>query len=152
MKKHVFQKASEIFKDKRTEDLLINEKGKIGEPLPVIDPSGEVDSWFVPVTAGDKIIGFMQFDNKIKFLRYASFQRVPGSLQGCPRAALWLDTAEITAQAKKMTTPEETLSLPVLSYDNHRTRIVWALTAADKAGNKRTIYVAGSYVYVKPAE
>jgi len=145
----IYKRAIELFKSNITQDSLVNTRGKVEKPIPVLEPSGKVNSWLICITVGKIVVGFMQIDNDLRILRYSSFQRIPESLQGCPPASAWLNKKNIIARAKTMATAQDILSSPVLTYDRNPSRIVWAITAINKSGERRTIHVAGEYVYVK---
>lgn len=144
----VYSKAKQFFKSSTGSDMLVQKEGKIENPIPVLEASGSINSWFVGVTAGNTLAGFMQIDNDLNLLRYSSFQRVPNSLRGCPPADLWLDPEKIISLARTKAAKDDSLSDPVLTYDQNPSRIVWSVIATDKQGRKKKICVAGEYVYV----
>lgn len=146
---HVYKRAIQLFKSGITQDTLVNTSGKIEKPIPVVDSSGETISWFIGITVGERLVGFMEINSNLELLRYSTFQRTLGLLSGCPMASIWLDTESIINRARTMASTQDELSYPILTYDRSPSRIVWAVKATDKRGQSKTIYVAGEYVYIK---
>src|SRR5207253_2549221 len=58
-------------------------RARVNDPIPVCSPSGELDSWFIPLTAEQRLLGFLQLEPDLRLHRYSSFQRTPGSSEGC---------------------------------------------------------------------
>jgi hypothetical protein len=87
-------------------------------------------------------------DANSQLIRYSTFQRRPGSIEGCPSAEFWLDKATITNKARTLAVAGETLTQPVLSYDRSPSRLAWLVKAVNPEGQVRAIYVTGDYVYV----
>ena len=149
LSQRVYERAVLFFKSGVAQDSLVTQDGKVEKPIPIHDPSGNIVSWFIGITIGEKLASFMQIDNDLRLLRYSTFQRVPESLVGCPSAKTWLNPKTLTELATTLAKPDEELAPPVLTYDRSPSRIVWSVEATDKDGKKRTIYVAGEYVYSK---
>ena len=120
---------------------------RLFEPIPVQDPDGSLNSWFVPVVVGEKLLGFLQFTKDLTLLRSSTFQREVGSMDDCPDAADWIDMATIQSRVREEASPGEVLGDPVLSYDKHPSRLAWAVTATSPSGEIRTFMVAGRYVF-----
>lgn len=116
--------------------------GQIGEPLAVRDAGGSQVSWFVPVEDSGYLVGFVELLPDLTHKRTSSFQRRPGSYEGCPAAPLWLDTAVVLDTARSQMQPEEVAGEPYLSFDRVPDRLAWAVPVRG-AGGSRTIYVAG---------
>jgi hypothetical protein len=126
-------------------DAATLEGARVLEPIPVVDPAGRLHSWFVPVALDAKLTGFAELRPDLELVRYSSFPR-PAEL------ADWTDPETIHEHAARTSRPDETLGEPVLTYDREPSRIAWAVTATDRAGRSRTLYVAGGYTYEAPAE
>jgi hypothetical protein len=144
----VYRQAIEFFKSSIANNFLVKIKTKVEKPIPIAEPSGGIHSWFVALTADKSLIGFMQIDSSLSLLRYSSFQRDPNSLQGCPEADTWLNPKRILTLAKTKADKGDSLSDPILTYDQNPSRIVWSIIARKTNGKTNTIYVAGEYVYV----
>jgi hypothetical protein len=123
---------------------------EVADPVAVHAPDGTPAGWIVGLTVGERLAGFAQFDQEARMLRYASFQRRPGSLDGCPRRDVWLAGDQARARARDATRPGETLGVPFLSFDAHPSRLVWIVPAASAAGATDDLYVAGDVLYRKP--
>jgi len=145
----VYKRAIQLFKSGIAQDTIVNTSGKIEKPIPILNSSGEVVSWFIGITVGERLVGFMQINTNLELLRYSTFQRTPGSLSGCPMASIWLNTNTIINLARTIASTQDELANPILTYDRSPPRIVWAVKATDKRGQSKTIYVAGEYVYIK---
>lgn len=124
------------------------ESGLVGTPIAVQAPDGLLNSWFVPITIGDLLAGFIQFLPDGTFMRFSSFQRHAGSLAGCPAAADWLDPDRIQARAKGHRQSDERSGEPFLTFDKSPDRLVWAVPMTKPGGDVRYVYVAGKIVYV----
>jgi hypothetical protein len=120
--------------------------GRIGAALPVVSADGERHSWFVPVTVGDRLAGFLQLRPDATLLRFSTFQRRPGDLEGCPAAADWLDPERIRQRAQAQRRSGEAVGEPFLSYDRSPERIAWAVPLVSATG-RRLVYVAGDTVF-----
>jgi hypothetical protein len=128
-------------------DEYAKEHGRLEEPVPVREPGGRPHSWFVGVSEGDGLLGFLQLDRELGLLRYSSFQRQPGSSQGSPPRADWLDPERIRARAAEKLRPGEAAGDPYLTFDANPSRLVWAVPVVGAAAEGREIFVAGETVY-----
>ena len=107
-------------------------RGQVLDPIPVLGPGEVVESWFVPVAVGDRLVGYARTGPGGPV--YSAF----GSPQ--PKAA-WTDTTEIQRRAEAagyMIAGE-----PFLSYDGTPARLAWAVPLADG----ELAYVAGEAVW-----
>jgi len=133
-------------------DDLLRRSATVLHPVPVLEPSGGLRSWFVPLTVGEVLAAFFQFLPDGTLMRFSSFQRRPGELAGCPAAADWLDAGRIQARAEALRRPGETAGDPFLSYDRSPDRLVWAVPMVRAGAAQRHVYVAGETVYEPPPE
>lgn len=145
----VYQHAQRLFSQGAPRDSLVLGEGKLARPIPVYSPQGKVHSWFVAVTVEDKIVGFFQLSSALALLRYASFQRHPGSIAGCPSSETWLNPDQIMARANTLAQPGDTMEHPYLTYDQNPDRLAWAVNVRAPSGATRVILVAGEYAYQK---
>ncbi len=143
----ISQQAERLLRAGAAQDPLVAQQGRAAPPLAILAPNGSPAGWFVGIAVAEQLAGFLQFTQAGELLRYASFQRRPGSLAGCPQAADWLDPALIKQRAQAQAQPGEVLGEPSLSYDQAPTRLVWAVPTVKPGGQAGAIYVAGSYVY-----
>jgi hypothetical protein len=136
-----------LFFAQSTASELVQNSGELQEPLPVNYPNGKLHSWFVGVTVNCKLAGFLQLLPDLSPLRYSTFQRRPDSLEGCPDSADWLDRARIQSRAAGALGSGESLGEPYLTFDQHPSRLVWAVPVESERDGKREILVAGDFVY-----
>jgi hypothetical protein len=129
-------------------DALVGESGVAGKPIPICSPNRKTVGWFVPVIVADVLAGFMQFDVRCVLRRYSSFQRRPGSVEGCPLTKLWIDREAIRAVAAERLGKGYRPLAPYLTYDRSPDRLVWAVPARHNVKGTRTVFVAGGYAYV----
>lgn len=120
--------ASDLIDDR------VREGATVGDPLPIRTLSGDPAGWFVPVIAGERLRGFIQFDASLAFLRFSRFPDPP------PLAATWID-ADAVREIARHYFPEAD-GTPFLTFDRNVSRLVWALPAGTK-----TIFVAGEYAW-----
>ena len=119
--------------------------GAVGTPVPVRAPSGELNSWFVPVAAdGDRLAAFLQLLPDGTLMRFSSFAAPPP-------AADWLDARTILRRARAGQRPGETPGRPFLTYDRNPDRLAWGVIFTDASGAERLVFVAGDTVYSPPA-
>lgn len=144
---------------------LVHLRGVIGRPVSVrapappgasADPVAEVGRWFVPVTAGERLVGFALVDvatspprtegadgrePAARVRRWSTFQRHEGDLESCPPALLWTDPTTITATAMAATGAGEgaRTAEPVLTWERTPEHLVWEVTV-----DGRPVHVAGS--------
>lgn len=105
------------------------------QPIPVLGPEGEVDSWFVALTTGRGIVGFLQLDRDLALHRYSGFDPPQ------PVSA-WLDADAIVERAQAAAAEGDELGTPVLTYRGNRDRLTWRVPIQNRAG---AIYVAGDH-------
>jgi len=120
--------------------------------LVVQAPGGELHSWFVPVMVGDRLAAFFQFLPDGTLMRFSSFQRRSGDLDGCPAVRDWLDTDRIRERAAAEGRTDEKAGEPFLTYDRTPDRLVWAVPLIHARGDVRLVLVAGGTVYAPPPE
>jgi hypothetical protein len=120
---------------------------RVGEPLVVSHPDGGQHSWLVPLLIGVKLAGFAQLLPSLTPLGVSSFRRDTQDCDSCPDAAEWTDTDRIRARAASMARHGEQLSEPLLTFDQHPSRIAWRVLATPPAGPPRILFVAGTTVY-----
>ena len=144
----VHESAVRLFESGIAHDALIQKLGKIGPAIAIVSPDGELDSWFVAITVGEKLAGFLQLDRSLRLLRYSTYQRRPGSVDDCPLASTWLDITAISERARTKADPHDRLSTPVLSYDANPSRIAWLVKATAPDRRPKTIFIAGEFAYI----
>jgi len=105
------------------------------QPIPVLGPGGEVDSWFVAVTTGEGIVGFLQLERDLTLHRYSGFDPPQP-------ASAWLDVAAVVERARAAAAGDE-LGEPLLTYRGNRDRLAWRVPIRNREG---AIYVAGDHV------
>lgn len=115
-----------------------------GKPLVIRSPAGEPAGWFVPLRAGDQLLGYLRFTADGTRRGLSSFQRRHGELAGCPLAADWLDPDRITTQARTQAGPGATASPPVLTYDGSPERLAWRVDFSARDGRRFAVCVAGT--------
>jgi hypothetical protein len=125
----------------------IDERVQVGEPLAVMFPNGAQHSWFVPLVAGERLVGFAQLLTSLVPLRVSSFQRHPQDYDHCPDLADWIDLERIAARAASLARQGERLSAPTLSFDGNPDRLAWRVEAKSSSGKTRRLFVAGTAVY-----
>ena len=119
--------------------------GSVGTPVPVRTPSGDLNSWFVPVAAdGDRLAAFLQLLPDGTLMRFSSFATPP-------LAADWLDAKTILRRARAAQRAGETPGRPFLTYDRNPDRLAWGVIFTDASGAERLVFVAGDTVYSPPA-
>lgn len=110
----------------------------IEDAIPVETPTGELDSWFVALTADEQLLGFLQLEPDLALHRYSAFNRPP-------RAADWLDRGVIRARARTAAGDSDRLGEPVLTYLSSRDRLAWRVPIANRPA---AIYVSGDHIEV----
>jgi hypothetical protein len=113
-------------------------RATIEDPIPVQAPTGELDSWFVALTADDELLGFFQLEPDLTLHRYSTFDRPP-------LAADWLDRGAIRERARTAAEDGDRLGEPVLSYLRSRDRLAWRVPIANRPV---AIYVSGEHIEV----
>jgi len=107
----------------------------LATPIPILDPSGGFDSWFVPIVAGDVLPAYLRLSAELGLVSCSRF----GRPQDCKA---WLDPLAITKRALEHAGTSHALAPPVLSFDSVPARIAWRVVLASG-----TIFVAGETVY-----
>ncbi|HUN07120.1 MAG TPA: hypothetical protein PLQ56_10995 [Aggregatilineales bacterium] len=143
----ILDKALKLINSGQIGDSLIRHRGKVEQPIVVVDADDKPESWFVGVIVDERIAGFLQLDLHGRLRRYSSFQRRSETLEGCPPAKDWLDPETILGLVRARVDPGATLSVPTLSYDRSPDKIVWRINIVDQSGQASTVFVAGNYAY-----
>jgi len=112
----------------------------VENPIQVVTPDGEFDSWFVPLTTAEGLIGFLQLEPDLTLHRYSTFERPQP-------VSVWLEPDTIRAHAKAAAAEGEELGDPVLTYRGNRDRLTWSVPIRSRPN---TIYVVGDHVEVAP--
>lgn len=110
----------------------------IEDPIPVEAPTGELDSWFIALTADQELLGFLQLEPDLELHRYSTFDRPP-------LAADWLDRGAIRERARSAADHGDRLGEPILSYLRSRDRLAWRVPVANRPV---AIYVSGEHIEV----
>ena len=110
----------------------------IEDPIPVETPTGELDSWFVALTADERLLGFFQLEPDLVLHRYSSFDRPP-------LAADWLDRGAIQGRARTAAGDSDRLGEPILTYRSSRDRLAWRVPIANRPA---AIYVSGEHIEI----
>ena len=122
----------------------------LGAALPVVDASGRQATWFVPIVADGLLLGFVELLPDLTHRRTSWFGQPPGSAQGCPPVASWLDATVVAERAATVLLPGETAGDPMLSFDGSPDRLAWAVPVSGPSG-ARVIWVAGDTSWTSPA-
>lgn len=128
-------------------DRALAPRAGVGDPVPIVDPDGRHDRWFVPVVVDATLLGFVVLGRDLVVHRWSTFQRRPGSLDGCPEAAEWMDRERIAATAESVAGSAAPTASPVLSYDGAPDRLAWRVPLADGG----VAWVAGSTAWRSPS-
>ena len=132
-------------------DDAVRRDATVAEPLAVAGPDGRPHSWFVGLTIGDRIVALFQLLLDGTVMRFSSFQRRPGTLEGCPAAREWLDPTFARELVIRRSQAGDEVGAAVLTFDRNPDRLVWAVSVKQEAaGRTRTVYVAGNTVYEPP--
>jgi hypothetical protein len=143
----ILRQARALLKSGDMASLIVRKSGHIESPIPVLGSNREIHSWFVPVTVGDRLAAFFQFLPDLTMMRYSSFQRQEGSLDGCPPARDWIDDQAIKRRAKGKARPGEIAGKPFLTFDRFPSRLAWAVELALPRGATRKVFVAGEQIW-----
>jgi hypothetical protein len=143
----VSKRARALFRNGIAQSDDVQRLGKIREPIPILEPDGTINSWFVPVQVRDKLAGFMQLTPDLVLKRYASFWRGEQDFANCPDARSWIDRSWIQERARTIAKPSEHLNEPALAYHKHPTRIAWRIIATDQGDKTSVIYVTGDSAF-----
>ena len=146
----ILKRAREHLRKGASGGVTVRKSGRVEQPIPVLGPNGELHSWFVPVTVGELLAGFFEFQPDLIYMRYSSFQRQEDRLEGCPAAELWIDANAIRRQVENNVRPGEKAREPFLTYDGAPSRLAWAVVFDAPDGTTRTVYVAGTVVWEAP--
>jgi hypothetical protein len=111
-------------------------------PVPVESPERTTVGWLVGLVVDDRLLGFVQLDDELRFRRYASFRP-----EARPAAKDWLDAATVLERARSRAQPGEELAAPFLGYDSSPDRVAWVVGATSPDGRERTLMVAGTEVF-----
>ncbi len=111
-----------------------------GDPLAVVDPAGELESWLVPFTASGKLVAWARMLPDLTPLEFSLL--AGGRTDLAPDAADWLDPARIRARISAAA--GDAASLPVLTYDRTPARLAWM---AYSRGGSRRWWAAGTTVW-----
>lgn len=130
---------------------LAVDSGHLGNPIRVMTPNGDRESWFVPVTVSNRLAGFFRYSPGGALMQYSSLQRREDTVEGCPSAQSWTDPETIRRRVEETAKPGEVVGTPVLSYDRAPSRLAWAVPATSPEGTTRTVYVAGPVVWEAPS-
>jgi hypothetical protein len=147
----IVQEAMNLLHHGVSEDDVLQKSGLITGAYPVYSPDHDMNSWFVPVTIGDRLAAFFQFLSDGTFLRFSSFQYKPGNFNDCPAAADWLEPKKILKICESQLKIDEKTGDPYLTYDRSPDRIVWGVPVISEAGEKRLLFVINNTVYEPPA-
>jgi len=139
--------AARLLADRDVGDGSLQRLAAVGRPVPVAGADGKLDSWFVPVTVGDRLGGYFRFTADGNFSSFSAFPRRGERFDDCPLAAEWLDKDLIAARAERLRRHGETAAPPVLSFDGTPDRLAWAVRLVGPDGSERLVYVAGSSVF-----
>lgn len=110
-------RARQLLRDTMNTGITVSPTGRVEPPIPVRGPGRELRTWFVPVTEGEVLLGFFELQPDLTLLRYSSFQRHEGSLDGCPTTKSWVDIATIRQRVVEKLRPGERVVDIFLSYD-----------------------------------
>jgi len=112
--------------------------------VPIASPQGSAAGWFVGLVMGDRLIGFAQLEEDLRFRRYSSFRGHE------PAATDWLDASTVIDRAREWLEPEHDLRPPHLGYDVNPDRLAWVVTAIGPDGTEHRLLVAGNEVFERP--
>jgi hypothetical protein len=149
LEEDVRRRVVELIEEGLIDGVALRSSVEVLDAIPVADPSasgaGLVQSWFVPVAAGDKLAGFAQIRSDLELIRYSSFPHEPGG-SDLPDLRDWIDPDTVRSRAEPLKLPDETLDDPVLTYDREPSRLAWAVTATAPDGSSRRLLVTGAHV------
>jgi hypothetical protein len=109
--------------------------------IPVTAPDGMPAGWFVGLIIDERLVGFAQFDEALRFRRYASFAGAE------PAATDWLEAPAVLSRARERSAGDLEFGEPFLSYDMTPDRIAWIVPATGPDGAGRRVFVAGTEVF-----
>lgn len=108
----------------RLREVPVRGRCRVADPLPVVAPSGAIAGWFVGIALGDRLLGFLQYDEHERLLRTSWFP-LRRTVDELPSASTWLDVGAVRGTAERALRRGESLGAPVLSFDHHPTRLLW---------------------------
>lgn len=146
----ILNRAREQLRSGEIGGVTVRRSGRVEQPIRVLGPNGELHSWFVPVTVGELLAGFFEYQPDLTLMRYSGFQRHEDSLEGCPAAELWIDANAIRRRAEDNVRPGEIAREPFLTYDRAPSRLAWAVVLEASDGTTRTLHLAGNVVWEAP--
>lgn len=147
-KNEIRERAKTILESGVVQNPFVQKKGLISEPIHIYNQQKEIKAWFVGLIIEDKLVGYIQFDSNLIFLRYTTFQRRPDSLDNCPDVKKWLDIETIKDVVKTKVNADEEIFQPYLSFNKNISRIAWAVETVNQKGEKRLFFVTGDYVFI----
>src|SRR5262245_875798 len=106
-----------LLEDSRTADEWTRRNAEVRTAIPVEAPKGVMHSWFVPVTHGERLLGFFELTPELDVRRYSSFQKREGDLESCPLLAEWVDATLIREKVLEYVGTGSVLGEPYLSFD-----------------------------------
>lgn len=109
--------------------------------IQITAPDGAPAGWFVALVTGERLIGFAQLDEALRFRRYSSFAGAE------PPARDWLESSVVLSRARKRAGANLDLGQPFLSFDASPDRIAWVVPATGPDGTGRRVFVAGDEVF-----
>lgn len=121
-------------------------EGQLGEALAIHDERGAPIGWFVPLISRSRLVGFVQLDDALRFLRYASFDA-----HSQPEVGLWVDPERVRQAATRVMQAGDELGEPMFGYHTAPSRLAWRIPLRRK-GTRMTIYLAGESAWVEPEE
>lgn len=136
----VRDRTIELFKSGMISDTRITGEGNIETPIRMLNPDGSMCKWYVGITIGDRLVGYMTFTEELIFMGSSIYGQ-----DGLPKT--WLDSDAILELARTKAVTGDELMEPFLSYDIVPPRIAWAVRYKDKGGKVGTIFVPGEYAY-----
>jgi hypothetical protein len=112
----------------------------VGRAMPVLDARRKFNSWFVPLLAGETIVGFIQLERDLSLRRSSLFPR--------PVAASdWLQVDRVRERAESLGDSTLSAAEPYLSFDGSADRLAWRVEVKKPSGSRHVIFVAGDFVY-----
>jgi hypothetical protein len=147
MSEMVINKVLELMKSGLLGDVRERLQETPMSPLIVTKPSGDVHSWLVPLTVKDRLVGYVQLNERLEMMKHSSLRRKMGSIEGTPLFKNWFDPDRVLERAASIAKPDEKLSPPVLTYDQYPDRLAWRIEARSTQKKTRYIMVIGDAVY-----